>query len=101
MFDLAGAHVHYSPSSYPLDGLATKFASVADIDSLDLVALGNEVARITGHRREFTAKLCERVDIAALAAEKGLEVTGSIPAEIPERIVAQASGFTITWNKAA
>jgi len=86
IYDLVNATVHYGASSYPLNGLGEQFQTLTGVDDLDTDALKREVDRLTSFPRDFTARLCEPIVL------EGKQYA-------PERIVAMANGYTITWNR--
>jgi hypothetical protein len=90
MFKLAGASVHYGASSYPLRGLPEEFQRISGVVGLDLDNLSRAVGRITGFPRQFRSKHLARQEMS---------LPGGEPLVIPERVVAMADGYTITWNR--
>jgi len=98
MFSFASAFVHFGARSQPLVGLEEKFASIASVDALDLTSLKAAIGSITGFPVEMRAQLCPALDLMAEAKKHGVAVESDFPS-IPERIVAQGNGYTITWNK--
>lgn len=90
MFALAQAHVHYGASSYPLTGLPADLQLVSGTDPKLADRVSSAVGRITGYPRAFAVQHCP-------------EATYQLPSgtlRIPERLVATANGYTLTWNKA-
>lgn len=99
MFKLSGASVFYGSTARRLNGLERDFDMIESLDALDLDALARRVGQLTGFPRTFTAQHCPSIDLVALVEAKGEVVPPTMPREIPERIVAMADGYTVTWNR--
>lgn len=90
MFALAQAHVHYGAASYPLQGLPQELQLVNGDDPRLADRLSSAVGRITGYPRTFAVQHCPR---AVYQLPSG-------PLVVPERLVATANGYTLTWHRA-
>lgn len=91
MFRLSTATTHYGNSSYPLYGLERSHETIENLDNLNLTELSESVASLTGFYREFTKTHCVRMEFT--------KETHRVDLVIPERIVAIANGYTVTWVK--
>lgn len=91
MFKLHKAEVHYGPASYPLNGLE-EFETLPSFEDLDVEKLTEVVGVCTGFPRQFKAAHHEKMVFTL--EEHGFDL------EIPEKIFAQADGYSITWVKA-
>jgi hypothetical protein len=99
MFKLSGAFVFYGPRSIKLEGLEKEFGQIESIETLDLDALEMAIRRLTSFGATFTAKHLPEQDVYATAVANGYTgPTIDVPV-IPERIVAMANGYNVTWNK--
>jgi hypothetical protein len=87
MFALHKALVHYGTSSYPLNGLPSKYDRISGLEDLDVEVLAQDVGHLTQYPREFTARHI---------LPQTLEFGGQ-KLEIEERIYASANGYSITW----
>lgn len=101
MFKLVGASVHYGSSSYPLNGLPSHYDLISGIDDPVLTSLTGDVGHITGFPRSFEFRHHAELDLVKLAVAGGYDkdLPADAPKVIPERIVAVANGYTITWYK--
>lgn len=107
MYALSGASVHYGPRSYPLNGLEREFGEISGADDPKLADLASAVGQITGFPREFKATHHPRLDVLDLLEEgrtspEDAAYIRSLPEEkrvFPDRVVAMADGYTITWTK--
>lgn len=92
MFKISNPTAHYGESSYPLHGLPGRYNEVKSVDSINPNDLSLAVGRITGFAREFN--ITHHNKMSFNMEQHGVDLT------IPERIVALADGYTITWVKA-
>lgn len=91
MFKLSSATVHYGSNSYDLYGLEHSYEFIESPEDLDVEALARVVGLFTGFPREFTKTHCARMEFTM--ERDGIDLV------IPEKIVALANGYTITWVK--
>lgn len=93
-FRLSNATIHYGASSYPINfaGWPAGLQRVKSRDELlsRYQMLVDQVGMATGFPREFNLIECPA---ATYDLDNGAVLT------VPQRIVAIANGYTLTWNK--
>lgn len=93
-FRLTNATVHYGASSYPMDfsGWPETIRVVEGREAIlrNYTELVATVGRMTGFPREFNLTHCAE---ATYDLDNGAKLT------LPQRIVAIANGYTLTWTK--
>lgn len=89
MFVLKSALVHYGVRSYPLNGLPSQYNRIESAEQVCPERLTHEVGLLTQYPRQFTVR-----HIPAQVIELGDQRL-----ELPEKVYAQANGYSITWIK--
>lgn len=85
MFKLAKASIYYGFSSYDVEGLPSKYEMINSVNDVNLKQLAMDIGRITSYIREFQIKHMDEIVVGNLV--------------LPERIVAIANGYSVTWIK--
>lgn len=86
---LKTALVHYGISSYPLNGLPTRFERFENAADLDAEDLSHEVGRLTSFPRPFVVRLMDK-EVYHLPSGDVI---------VPERIYAYANGYSLSWER--